>query len=91
MVTIEKIYISWPSANGGLAVINFGASTIWPWLEFPPPVTITGPGWLGNRTIAGGTQKTLEFRFESNAVKGDGLYKINVTFDNGCKVSFNYP
>ena len=89
-VTVVQIYIAWPGANGGLALINLGSSLIWLVPQDPPSATISEP-WLppdGDRTIdGGGTQKTLEFKFEATASE-TGLYWITVTFDNECTVSF---
>ena len=82
--TIIQINIAWPSANGALGWINLGPSEIWFGLQEPPSTTVLP--WLGDRAIYGGTQKTLEFQFESDTGAA-GQYSITVTFSNGCTVS----
>ena len=59
------------------------------------PLTVLD-GWNeeGVRSIdGGGTQKMLEFQFDSwkSGSNNPDLYSLHVTFDNGCEVSFNYP
>ena len=84
--TIDEIYIAWPSANLGLALINFNSSPIWAGLQNPISATISGP-WLGNREIYSGTQ-TLEFNFEASAVSDETQYSITITLTDNCTVPF---
>jgi hypothetical protein len=88
--TIEEIYIAWPSAtNGALYGISFGEIPIWTGERGESPTTISS--WLGPdeyRTISG-EPKTLELIFQNPVSPTPTEYSINVTFDNGCTVSFN--
>ena len=83
--SIDEIYITWPITNQTLSMINFGSIPIYAVPKEPPSVTISGP-WQGNCEIISGTQKTLEFNFELDAVNNEDLYSIEITFDNGCIV-----
>jgi type II secretory pathway pseudopilin PulG len=87
---IDEIYITWPITNGRLGLINFGTNTIWAGVRDPTSATISGP-WLGgfeSREIVSGTQKTLEFGFDSDAVDDEGLYSIAITLTDKCTFSF---
>ena len=88
--SIEQIFISWPDANNGqLTEIWFGGTSPIFAEGRDSSTTIIKPSWgTGGRTIDGGTQKTLEFWFEADAVDDEGQYSIEITFDNGCIVSF---
>ena len=88
--SIEQIIIAWPITNGRLTEIRFGGtSPIAEGFE-PTSATIIKPQWLpaGDRTIDGGTPKTLEFWFEEGTVDDEDQYSIEITFDNGCIVPF---
>ena len=90
--SIDHIYIEWPSV--WLKMIWFGTSPIWAGDDDPTSATIIKPLWGGlpeDRTIDGdGILKTLEFRFETTDIsENEDLYSIEITFDNGCIVSFN--
>ena len=93
--SIEQIIIDWPSDdddNGGLALITFGLDTnaILTEERASSPATIIKPSWApGDRTIDSGPPKTLKFWFVSNAIDDEGQYSIEITFDNGCIVSFH--
>jgi len=94
--SIEQIIIEWPSTNGRLTEIWFGTSRIFAEWRDPPSATIIKPLWGGepeDRTIDGdGIPKKLEFRFETTDIsENEDLYSIEITFDNGCIVSFPQP
>jgi hypothetical protein len=102
--TINAIYMyDWPhNRTGKLYRIWFTPrpiqteAIIWSDLKGEnPPLTVTS-GWNeeGVRSIdGGGAQKTLEFEFGDwkSGSNDPALYKLVVTFDNGCQVSYNYP
>ena len=91
--SIEQIIIEeWPhESNGALTEIWLvgGTSSIFAESREDPPATIIKPSWgTGERTIDGVTQQTLEFLFEADAVNDEDLYSIEITFGNGCIISF---
>jgi hypothetical protein len=102
--TINAIYMyEWPhSKTGKLYRIWFTPrpiqteKIIWSDLNGEnPPLTVTS-GWNeeGVRSIdGGGTQKLLEFEYGDwkSGSNDPALYKLVVTFDNGCQVAYNYP
>ncbi len=88
--SIEQILITWLITDTALTEIwwDDGTNPIFAESRPPPTATIIKPRWgSGDRTIAGG-QKTLEFWFEVDAVDDEDLYSIEITFDNGCIISF---
>jgi type II secretory pathway pseudopilin PulG len=91
--SIDELYITWPSANSGLTLIDLDTSSIWDGLvggPDEPSATISG-GWLGDvesREIVSGTQKTLEFTFESSAVVDETQYSIIITLTDKCTFPF---
>ncbi|MBM4464597.1 MAG: type II secretion system protein [Chloroflexi bacterium] len=90
--TIKEIYVTWPNEedeNRRLSRIYFSGSQIWDGWEEGPSADIDGP-WLpgGNRTIGGGTQKTLQFSFQQAAVNDEAQYSITITLTDNCTFSF---
>jgi len=88
--SIEQAIIEWPGVNGVLGLITFGSdgNSILTEERYPPSTAIVKPGWApGDRTIdSDGIPKTLKLWFLSDA---EDVYSIEITFDNGCVVSFN--
>ena len=87
IVEIFKIFLNWPSANNELTKIEFGGVTIWDKKDKSPPTNIAG-GWKSgaDRTIGSGISKTLKFVF--NQAAQPSPYVLDVTFDNGCVISW---
>jgi hypothetical protein len=87
VVQIFKIFLDWPSDNVELTKIELGGDAIWDKKDKTPPTLIAG-GWKSgaDRTIGSGIAKTLKFVFEQAAEPSP--YDLDVTFDNGCVVSW---
>jgi hypothetical protein len=87
VVEIFKIFINWPPENNELTKIELGGDAIWDKKDKNPPTNIAG-GWKSGaaRTIGSGIAKTLKFVFDQAAEPSP--YDLNVTFDNGCVVSW---
>ncbi|UCF61725.1 MAG: hypothetical protein JSV37_03315, partial [Anaerolineaceae bacterium] len=87
VVEIFKIFINWPPGNIELSRIELGGTAIWEKKDKSPPTLIAG-GWKSgaDRTIGSGIAKTLKFVFDQAAEPSP--YDLDVTFDNGCVVSW---
>jgi hypothetical protein len=86
VVEIFKIFLNWPSGNSELTKIELGGVTIWDKKRSPP--TLIAGGWQSSadRTIGSDSSKTLMFVFDQAAQPSP--YDLDVTFDNGCVVSW---
>ncbi len=83
-VTISKLWIDWPSSNGGLTLVELRNASIWDGWDPSPPTNITG-GWeSGSRNISPGESARLDFRFSQDAA-GSG-YSLSVTLNGACSV-----
>ena len=90
--SIDEIYILWPSENEVLDMISFGEDLIHYQRHEPISDTISEP-WLGSfasRKIISGTQKTIEFGFDSDdpPIANQGQYSITITLTDNCTFSF---
>jgi hypothetical protein len=81
-LTITKIEISWPGANGELRSIDFGANnTIWNGADDAPDAMISAFEAGSDLTIDPGQALKLGFFFQSKTKGGD--YTITVTLEGG--------
>lgn len=81
-VTITRIQLSWPAANGALNRIRLDNSSIWHGTDSAPPSDISS-SWTGNRILAGsGSAKDLRFEFTATAAGGG--YGVDVTLNGSC-------
>jgi len=94
--TIETLTITWPG-NGDLNKVKYDRSEIFKGVLPPPTATITSGEWLKeptDRTVnAGDSGKKLELEFDANFPLGNNQppsdFMLEVTFEQGCEVSFN--
>jgi hypothetical protein len=82
-ITISRLWIDWPSSNGGLTLVELRNTTIWDGWDSSPPTNITG-GWKSGRSISPGESARLDFRFSDDA-QGTG-YSLSVTLNGVCSV-----
>ena len=86
-VTVSKIVVSWPTANGNLQQVAlngpiYNTSTAGPTATI---TTFTGPA--GNISIPAGKNANLNFQFQNPAVSG--TYSIDVSFTDGTTVNID--
>ena len=90
-LTIERVMITWPEANGDLDELKRDGDTYHKGNFAPTSATIDS-GWEGNeskRTIKAGDTDTLKFKFKKNA-SWSGEYTIVVEFTSGCSIEIVY-
>jgi hypothetical protein len=80
-ISIDAFYFDWPGSNDELIRVRLSGSEIWDGGDESPPTNITS-GLGGNRIIASGQSKTIEFRFDEDAASSG--YDLEIAFDIGC-------
>ena len=85
-VTITRIVLDWPAANGPLDRIRFDGSSIWKGPDDAPPGDISPS--TGNRKLGGpGEQPSKAISFEFGADALTGGYSLLVELAPGCQLS----
>jgi len=76
---------AWPSGNGALKSLKFGAANIWNGSISSPPANISLSGGAPVRTLGPGESKVLQLFFDVDA--GPSGYQVTVLFEGGCSAS----
>ena len=85
-LTIKKISISWPRANGNLQTISFGSQSTEVNVRKPPFTTWTDPNFPWSIPSNSSEHFTFEFDFPVSAISDK--YKIKIKFTDGSKIKF---
>ncbi|MGD8731953.1 MAG: protein kinase [Anaerolineales bacterium] len=79
-ITLSRVVLSWPSPNVALFAMKLDGASFWTGFDDSSPSS-----WSGSKNM--GASARLEADFVGKAASSG--YKLDLSFDNGCKVGFN--